>query len=79
MSWWEHVVEGTTHLRVALEAEREVRVWKSIAHFTTGDLTSLHHALSPENAVTAHSIAVQETATLPHPGLKRTFRSRTKH
>lgn len=40
VSWWEHVVEGTTHLRVALDAEREVRGWKSIAHFTTGDLTS---------------------------------------
>lgn len=52
MSWWERVVEGTTHLRLALEAEREVRGWKSMGGFTTGDLTSLAHAPSPENAVT---------------------------
>lgn len=47
------MAEGTVHLRVALEAEREVRGWKFIAGVTTGDLTCLHHAPSPENAVTA--------------------------
>ena len=34
------MIEGTAPLRVALEAEREVRGRQSIARFTTGDLTS---------------------------------------
>lgn len=71
------MVEGTTHLRIALEAERKVRGWKSIARFTTGDLTSLPHAPFPENAVTA--LEQPEIATLPHRGLERAFRPRAWH